>query len=369
MGNVHSAVESDLHRPQGIPDWVFRVVLHLNELEKRRGTPQGNWAGFVTETVLPRLGIDRRRGTQQIEWLEREGYVTVAQVPNPKMPARTASFIKLNQRHPKVREVLEYARSLKGGFVPVELAGAGTPGQLVAAERDERGGAWDLLLPRISPVRSSRALIWNAVFFQGSSHLALDLHGEALRKRVEAGFANPRGLALDGPLPSPARPGMRSWYRGRAGEPLVDLAVYDEGIAQCTIDLAYANSRAYSEGRGIPMPPDEVGAIVCGEAIKSLTPRVWRVFQAVCEVPAAVRVKLFFTIRGMKGTRYGYETFSLLQPAAGEVTDSDGRPFSLGEDLRLDLVDVPESGIDACLDRVAEHYGWWSHAEPPPLHV
>ena len=151
----------------------------------------------------------------------------------------------------------------------------------------------------------------------------------------------------------------------------MDVSLYEEGIVQCDWDLAFANNRAHSEASGHAWGVDRGKEVICGETIRMLTQRVWRMIR---EIPVSgssglddrLRVRLFFTVRGMKGTVYVDEASMIDFEPRGQIAESDCRLLIVDDALRLDLPDLPDEPVEACLDRIAEHYGRWSHAQPAP---
>ena len=356
-----------LDHSDAIPDWAYRFILHLDALEERHSPGrEGNWIGFLTETLLPRLGVSRRESAASMDWLRDQGIVILERVPNPKAPSRPTTLVKLNREHRDVTASLEQARALRLGFVPIEVPPGSAAAEMIAWEREERGGT----LPAIRPtaVEAGPALVWSVRLFDRTRPVLVDFRDESVWKGIGCALQSPDVFGVQF-TKAPATPSTRTLVFckqsvGRAAA-LVDFTIFDDGLAQCAVANHVANLMTLAPG-GVVSSNDVPLNVVWTLAVRRMSERIWPVFRAMA--PAAVRehrlgitANVHLAVRSLHGTRLAVHVTHLTIPDNLPRSEMDGGPIPLVLGYPLAAETLPPKPLDEALDRLAEFFGLWSH--------
>ena len=354
-------------KPTSAPEWMIRSIIHLHPIENGRPDSPGNWTGFLIESLLPRLGVDRHLARQHLDLLEREGIVTIQKAPNPRSPDRPTSTVRLNQQNPLVKDTIQHAETLRAGFLPVELPYGEQPDDSIRRDREpNRGEVIDI--PKASPVGSKRAIIWNAFFNLHGKPYILDRRTDEVWARIKTAV---RENLFEAELDPISRPDYKSLgYHDLTDDPVFDITLYDHGLAQVTWDLRALNYHCITDkeaGRGVGIEKVK-GDVIWFEGIKEITSRVW---QAIRSIPSDkttdISANVYLTLRGARGTAATPDIKALCsnRNINLKISEYTEKPISIVDAIGIHKENIPSHAIEGCLDRIAEYYGWWDHRNPP----
>lgn len=356
-----SATISAPSRPKDLPGWAYRAILHLNALDTvHHPDRSGDWAGFVLDTLLPRLGIERRETGKHLDLLKNRGIVRTEQVKNPKSPDRMTTIIHLNQDHPEVRQSLEHAAWVIANHRPIEISSGDGPVEMIRRDRDR--GEVEVPIPRPSPTldREARAIAWSVLFRQGSRLLKIDRSNDACLKAVEEILSDSHVGGFER-VYHPGRTSLCSMHFHVPGSPTADFCT-DELSAQWTEALYIANVRV------LPMAQvarDTDRLWIAG--IPRMGKLAWSLLRAFAPVGKGVTASLFLTVKGLCTITATTRTAGVAHPdlkteQRQPVVDVFSTHVRSGLDVSTEA--LPETALDEALADLANHFNWSSPAGP-----
>ncbi len=356
-----SATLSTPTRPKDLPGWAYRAILHLNALDTvHHPDRSGDWAGFVLDTLLPRLGVDRREAGNHLDVLKNRGIVRTEQVKNPKSPERMTTLVHLNREHPEVRQSLEHATWVLANRKPLDVAPGDGPVEMIRRDRDR--GEVEVEIPRPSPTldREARAVAWSILFYQGTRLQKIDRRNDASLKAVEK-ILNGSNIGGFERVYKPGQTSLSSMHFHVPGSPTADFCV-DELSAQWTEALWIANTRLLPMAR---VSRDTDRLWIAG--VPRMGKLAWLLLREFAPPGKGVTASLFLTVKGLRTISATTRTTGVAHPdLRTEQRQPAADVFSSQVCSGLDVASatLPEASMDEALADLAEHFGWPSQAGP-----